>query len=91
MRGYHRDTPRLAPRPTRVPPTLTLDLITREKKKTGEKLLRILRSGRASPPPPAAAAAAQQPSSPLVRPFKALRAMGTTSSSPLRYNRSTIA
>jgi hypothetical protein len=32
-------------------------LITREKKKTGEKLLRRARSGRASPPPPAAAAA----------------------------------
>jgi hypothetical protein len=69
-------------------------LITREKKKTGEKLLRIVRSGRASPPPPAAAAAAataQQPSSPLVRPFKALRAMGTTSSSLLRYRRSAAA
>ena len=33
-------------------------MITREKKKTGEKLLRIVRSGRASPQPPAAAAAA---------------------------------
>ena len=42
-----RDSPRLAPRPTRGPTPLTLDLFTREKKKTREKLLRTVRSGRA--------------------------------------------
>jgi hypothetical protein len=57
VRAYHRDTPQHAPRPTHAPPTLTLDLITREKKKTGEKLLRIVRYGRAPLSPPAATAA----------------------------------
>ncbi len=85
LSGRRRCAPHTATRrdalPNRAPPTLALDLITREKKKTGEKLLRIVSPGHASPPPPAAAAAAtaQQPSSPLVRPNKALRAMGTTS------------
>ncbi len=79
-----------APRPTRAPPTLTLDLITREKKKTGEKVVKRSRSGRA--PPPAAAAAAACPAAlALVRPIKALRAKGTTSSSLLRYRRSAAA
>jgi hypothetical protein len=49
VRAYHRDTPRRSPRPTRAPPTLTLDLITREKKKTGEKVVNRVRSGRAPP------------------------------------------
>jgi len=53
VRASHRDTPRRAPRPTRAPPTLTPDLITREKKKTGEKVVNRVRSYRALPPPPA--------------------------------------
>ncbi len=83
MRASHRDTPRRAPRPTRAPTPLTLDLITQEKKKTGEKVVRRARSGRALPPPPV-----PSPSSPLVHPIKALRAKGTTSSSTLRCRRS---
>jgi len=46
VRASHRDSPRRAPRPTRAPTTLTLDLITQEKKKTGEKVVRRARSGR---------------------------------------------
>ena len=42
VRGSHRDPPRLAPRPTRAPTPLTLDLFTREKKKTREKLFRTV-------------------------------------------------
>jgi hypothetical protein len=42
----------------RAPHTLTPDLITREKKKTGGNMLKRVTSGRAPPPPPAAAAAA---------------------------------
>jgi hypothetical protein len=75
VRAYHRDTLRRALRPTRAPPTLTFDFITREKKKTGEKLLRIVRSGRAPPPPPAAAAAAWPASLALVCSIKASHAM----------------
>jgi len=55
VRAYHRDSPRRAPRPTRAPTPLTPDLITQEKKKTGENVVRRARTGRA-PPPPAAAA-----------------------------------
>jgi hypothetical protein len=58
VRANHRDSPRRAPRPTRAPTPLTLDFITREKKKTGEKVMRRARTGRPPPPPPAAAAAA---------------------------------
>jgi hypothetical protein len=68
VRALHRESPRRAPRPTRAPPTLTLDLITREKKKTGEKLLRIVRSGRAPPPAAAAAAALTSPHQPRLPP-----------------------
>ena len=49
VRGSHRDLPRLAPRPTRAPTPLTLDLFTRETKKTREKLRRgwfLITSGR---------------------------------------------
>jgi hypothetical protein len=69
-------------------------LITQEKKKTGEKLLRIVRSGRAPPPPPAAATARRR--LPRISCFGAphqglARHLNHILSSPLRYRRIAVA